>query len=413
MSEDSDFIVSSQVGRVTINSSTFADVTPDVWEIEQINENRFMLLHRNAKQGIAGKETGFAKCKIDIFKDLLIGLHKSKWGGCISVDTGYGIKKVYMRGGEFVFAGSNVIDDRLGEVIYRQGQITLDELTSSAAMVTRKQKFGQVLLMSGTFTNVDLYNALQSQVAGIIRSLFMVPELYFELDSTVTKAPTEVVFADGTEEVVHECYSYGCIFRTFLSGLRAESEISLVNEGVEKSDLYPEGSFANDLVQLIASESNVQELLGLSKLMDINTIASIAELIRSGICKITPYAESSAVVSPELGGLKAKIDAYGYIITAVKKAFSEKQTDFPKQDLVNFVASLNHTFRALYLDESSNLSRECVDGIFSQCATNTERVCYFLLRIESLIQFCLQVAGDNLEWETAKQLREEYRAISS
>jgi len=412
MSEDSDFIVSSQVGRVTINSSIFNDTTPDVWEVERINENRLMLLHKNARQGIAAKETGFANCKIDIFKDLLIGLHKSQWSGCISIDTGYGIKKVYLRGGDFVFAGSNVIDDRLGEVIYRQGALTLDELTTSAAMVTRKQKFGQVLLMSGIFTNVDLYNALQSQVAGIIRSLFMVSELYFELDSTVTKAPTEVVFADGTEEVIHECYSYGCTFRSFLSGLRAESEISLVTEGIEKSDLYPVGSFAHDLVQLIASQSNVQELLGLSKLMDINTIASIAELIRSGICKISPYAERSTIVSQELSGLKAKIDAYGYIITAIKKAFSDKQADFPKLDLANFVASLNNTFRALYLDETSNLSRECVDGIFSQCATNTERVKYFLLRIESLIQFCLQVAGDNLEWETAKQLREEYRAIS-
>src|SRR5690606_26109535 len=98
--------------------------------------------------------------------------------------------------GDIVFAASNVIDDRLGEVIYRQAKITLDELTTSAALVSKKQKFGQVLLNNRVFTNRHLWDALKCQVAEIIRSVFMVSDVYVELKEGKGLAPTEVIFED-------------------------------------------------------------------------------------------------------------------------------------------------------------------------------------------------------------------------
>ncbi len=414
MSEESNFSIEAQTGSVTINSSFFEESEAGSWEVEEINDHRVMLVHKDAKNGMMGNQTGFAKCNVEIFKDLLLGLNKAQWSGCISCDTGYGAKRLYLRGGDIVFAASNVIDDRLGEVIFRQAKITLEELTTSAAVVTRKQKFGQVLVNSGVFTNVNLWDALQLQVAEIIRSVFMVSDLYFELDSSSANAPTEVIFPDGTEEIIHESYSYGCTFRGFLAGLVAESEVKIVEGKTPKDDdRYKEGTFIGDLLTMIAAQPSVQDLLDSSKLMDINTIASVSELIRSGICTISPYSESPSQVAPELSVLKGKIDAYGYVITAVKKAFEANSKEFPAQDMLEFSVALNHTFRAIYLDDSCQLSKDCVNGIFGQCGANSERVKYFLLRIESLIQFSLQIAGDNLDWDTAKGLRAEYRAISS
>jgi hypothetical protein len=414
MSDESNFSVASESGSVTITSSFFEEGEANSWTVEEVNDHRLMLVHADGKNGMAGNETGFAKCNIEVFKDLLLGLNKAQWSGCISCDTGYGVKRLFMRCGDIVFAGSNIIDDRLGEVIFRKATISLDELTLSAAAVTRKIKFGQVLINSGVFTNVALWEALQDQVSEIIRSVFMVSELYFELDSTKGDAPTEVIFADGTEEIIHESYSFGCTFRGFLGGLRSESEIKVVEGQIDvSSDHFKVGTFTGDLLQLIKEQPNVQELLNSSKLMDINTIACLAELIRSGYCAISPYVEVSSPIAPELTLLKSKIDAYGYVITGVKKAFETNGVEFPMDDMFKFSVGLNHTFRAVYLDASCNLSIDCINGMFGQCGANSERVKYFILRVESLIQFSLQIAGDNLDWDSAKKLRSEYRAISS
>ncbi len=80
-----------------------------------------------------------------------------RWSGSVSVEDEWGQKKLYFRDGELVFARSNAMDHRLGEVMYRQGLISLDELTESAVQVTRTLKFGQVLLTRKFFEPCDLW----------------------------------------------------------------------------------------------------------------------------------------------------------------------------------------------------------------------------------------------------------------
>jgi hypothetical protein len=415
MSEETNepsFLVKTQSGTLTIQADFFDGDDPDGWEAMEIDDNRVLLVHKDGKAGMMGSETGFAQYNVAIFKDFLLGLHRSKWSGVISVDTGYGAKRLFLSNGDIVFAASNVIDDRLGEVIYRQAKITLDELTTSAALVSKKQKFGQVLLTNGVFTNNHLWNALKIQVAEIIRSVFMVPEVFVELKAGKGYAPTEVIFEDGTEQIIHESYSFGCTFRDFLEGLRAESEVVLLHKKEELSASYKPGTFVGDLLQLIDQHASVQDLLNTSKLMDINTIAALAELIRSGICSIAPHVDGENRAAPELAPLKAKIDGYNYMLNGVMAAFKADGKEFPRNDLFAFVDSLNENFRSLYLDPGCALSKDCVNGVFSQCFANQDRIQFFVLRIESMIQFILQMAGDNLEWNTAKQLRSDYRAIS-
>src|SRR5690606_3773150 len=119
------------------------------------------------------------------------------------------------------FARSNIIDDRLGEVIYRWDAISLDQLAESAVKVTRVRKFGQVLLTSGIFSTVDLWNALKMQVRDIVRSIFLVPRVYVEIEGASRPAPSEVVFPEGTSTLIHESYSFGCMLREFIERLRS------------------------------------------------------------------------------------------------------------------------------------------------------------------------------------------------
>jgi hypothetical protein len=383
------------------------------WAARPIDDKRLLVSLLEGKPSPSVANVDFFSCNGDVCKEVLFSLHKSGWTGLASIDTSFGIKKIYFGGGDIVFAGSNIMDDRLGEVIYREAKITLDELTNSAAQVTKALKFGQVLLMSGIFSNVDLWRALKLQVKQILRSVFMVDRVFIEL-STGSFAPTEVYFDEGTDHLIADSSSFGTVFRDFLSRLRAESEVVMLKPKEEMLSLYRPGTFVGDLVMMIAEQNNVQELLNTSKLIDSYTIAALINLVNKGLCTIKPAIETDRKMGATLAPLKAKVDAHAYVLQAVRKAFIESKKDFPIDDVVNFASSLNpEGFASIFLDQTGAIGRECLNGMFSQCYNNVERQHLFMGRVESLCKFLLQVAGDNLDFNLAKGLRQDYRSITS
>jgi hypothetical protein len=383
------------------------------WSVVPLDDKRIMLVSEEGKVG-KSSPTGLASCPIEVFKDFLLGLSRAGWSGVVVVDTGYGQKRVFLSRGDIVFAASNVIDDRLGEVIYREGRISIDELTNSAAQVTKARKFGQVLISSGIFSNVQLWAALKLQVKQILRSIFMVDRVYFELQEGMGLAPTEVIFQESVTDLVGDCYSYGCAFRAFLGRLRAESQIVLTQSKDKIQKEFEPGTFIGDLMGMIEQQSNVQELLNMSKLLDSYTISALSNLVNMGLCKISPEIDDKRKTSPEMAPLKAKFDAYAYVLQSVKKAFAEGGKEFPVADVKAFAASLNpEGFPSIFLDTQGSVDKDSVNGIMSQCIANPERVSYFTVRIESLIQFLLQVAGDNLQFQTASRIRQDYRSVSA
>lgn len=382
------------------------------WLASSLDDKRILLVTDDAKL-LQVKPAGVAACDVAVFKDFILGLYNAGWSGMVSVDTGYGVKRVYFSRGQIVFAASNIMDDRLGEVIYREAKITLDELTNSAAQVTKSRKFGQVLISSSIFSNVQLWQALKLQVKQILRSLFMVDRVYLEMQAGTGLAPTEVVFPETVTELVNESYSYGCAFREFLGKLRQESQVQLLGERDNIPSEFQPGTFVGDLLELIAAQGAVQDLLNASKLIDVYTVAALFHLVNLGLCRVTPEAEDVRRNSPDTAPLKAKIDAYEYVLQQVHRAFTEASKTFPVADCRAFASSLNpEGFPSLFIDSHAALSRDCVSGIYSQCAANVARVGYFVVRIESMIQFLLQVAGDNLEYKTASKIRQDYRSVA-
>jgi hypothetical protein len=412
---EQDITVTAQDGGILVQGE---GVTEVAWTAQRLDEKRILVVAEDGRIGLPQPPAGLASCRADVFRDFLLSLHQAGWSGQVAIDTGYGLKRVYFSRGDIVFAASTIMDDRLGEVIYREARITLDDMTNSAAQVTKSRKFGQVLLSSGIFTNVELWDALKMQVRQILRSLFMVERIYFELQEGAGLAPTEVVFAESMTDLVCECYGFGAAFRVFLGKLRAESEVELLVPREQLQADYEAGTFVGDLLALIDAQPNVQELLNTSKLIDSYTVSALLNLVNRGLCRVRPDIEPERKVAPQaapqMAALKAKIDAHAYVLQAVRKAFADASTEFPIMDVSLFVEGLNPIgFPSLFVDANGALNKDCVSGLISQCAQNVARIPYFIVRIESIIQFLLQVAGDNLEFAVAKKIRQDYRAVSS
>ena len=411
--DELEFQLKEQPGKLAIESPIFGEgVDGEVdarWRINPIDEHRLILMSPDAGAGMSGDKDGFGHVPVSVFHSFLLNLLDSRWSGVLSVDTGFGAKRLFFAGGDLVFAASNIIDDRLGEVMYRHSMITLDELTTAAAQVNKDLKFGQVLLKSGVFSHVNLWEALKQQVREILRSTFLVDTVYYQMEQGDSLAPTAIVYEGGSRVLVDEAYAYGCQVREFLSRLTAESRMVIRdNESILKA--YKPGSFIGDMSALIQDKSEVQELLNNSKLMDINTIAAIYLLVSRGFGDIEPLSPPERKTGDP--ALKAKIDAYQYVLQTVLRRFETDEETFPMRELEVFVSTLNaEDFVSIYLMDNGGLNPDCISGMLSQCQNHPNRVRHFELRIESMIQFLLQVTGDKLSWDVADSIRTEYYSL--
>ncbi len=383
-----------------------------LWRAELLDENR-ILLRSDDMAGNATKQTrGAASLSVQVLRDFLQGLGRSGFSGVIAIDTGFGVKRLFLNSGRLIFAGSNLIDDRLGEVLFREAKISLDDLTSSAAEVTKVRKFGQVLVASNILTKVDLWDSLKLQVQQILRSIFMTEQLFCEIHPSAPPPSTEVVFTQNFDELLQEAYAYGSAYRAFLGRLRAETEVAL-EASVETLQLtYPAGTFFGDIISMISIERSVQALLDQSKLIDAYTVSALMHLVNSGICKISPDSDSIPKFTPTMAPLKSSLDSYSYVLKSLRKIFAGANREFPIADVRSFVGRLNDgSLPTFFVNEEGGLEKDSLISIISQSQDGIESLRTLMTKIESITQFMMQITADHLDFKAVQALRQELKAV--
>ncbi len=412
MNEDN-ILVQRESNQIVISGKLFesnASIQDGPWQAVLIDHGR-LLLTSKASGTSPDQAEGFAKCSIDVFHDMLVGLCHRRWTGVFSVDTGFGLKKLYFNRGDLTFAGSSLIDDRLGEVIYREELISLDQLTNSACQVDRSTKFGQVLIRDQIFTNTDLWLALKSQVREIFRSIFLVPKVYVEI--TKGTPPTEVTFDEGTESLIESAHCSGLQFRAFSKRIRPDSQVFVI-DGTRSQNL-PHGTFFADLLQLVRQHPVITDLIEFSKLTQINTLLGLHRMACLGLLSFKNLEEArSEVVDTSMANLRSKLDAFSMLQAMVIKAFNTAQIPLPTSELQKFAWSLNEAaLTTIFIDDAGTLGAECLGNIMSQCQGNVHRIPYFEIRLDSLIRYTLQLVGDLLPNDVSKSIRKNYAEISN
>lgn len=383
----------------------------ETWKVKRLADRRLLVFADNATENSAST-TGMAACSSEMLYDLLFGLNHRRWSGMVVVDLGFAKKKLYFSGGECVFAASDLMDDRLGEVIYREAVISMEQLANFAVQVDRKTKFGQVLLKSGEFNNTDLWNALKYQVRDIFFSVFLVDSCYLEVYPNA--APVEIAFEEGTESLLETAFSYGSQFRAFTS--RIETDRTKVIPISSQSLLKPEqGTFIGDIMELCKDTPLVKDVVARSKLAPTNTLLALQKLAAKGYLQFEGLGLAAAAkIESTVGSLKSTIDGYQVLHQIVSSNFSVASMPLPIRDLSDFALSLNAgSDAAIYLDANGALLSDSVNDIMQQCAANRYRIPYFRNRLGALTRYLLQVSGDMLPAELARNVRKEFQEIVS
>jgi hypothetical protein len=106
------------------------------------------------------------------FADLVQQLHESRWTGAATLTHKGAGKTVTVKQGQLVFAASSDPDDRLGELLLRQGRLKLWDLVDARPAVSAGQRLGAVLVDRGVLSAKQLITAVTHQVEEILYGLF-------------------------------------------------------------------------------------------------------------------------------------------------------------------------------------------------------------------------------------------------
>ena len=100
--------------------------------------------------------------------DILQWLRTSHATGVLTLVSGGARKALYVKSGRVVFASSNLPNDRLGEILIREGKITVEEYDLSIKAISKGKRQGKALVEMGALSPKDLWEGIQFQVREIV-----------------------------------------------------------------------------------------------------------------------------------------------------------------------------------------------------------------------------------------------------
>ncbi|HOX45115.1 MAG TPA: DUF4388 domain-containing protein [Myxococcota bacterium] len=191
-------------------------------------------------------------------------------------------KTIALGGGEVIHASSTVADDRLGEVMWRRGRLSLEQLSRVQEAVRPGKRFGALLVEEGLLTPRELYDCLKEQVVDIVQGSFAIRRgefLFFE-------GATGIKNAVRLEVTTHELIREGVKRLQELDRLEvqfADRQALLVARPALVD--VPLGAHERHLLALADGRRSVGEILAASHLGEVEALRALAHLIGQGLAE--------------------------------------------------------------------------------------------------------------------------------
>lgn len=124
--------------------------------------------------------------------ELVAGLFHRRATGIVTCEQGRQRRVFYVQNGRIVFARSNALDDRLGELLFRQGRLRYRDLVEAAREIRPGRRLGMVLVERRLLTPEELVQAVLQQVRSIVFHVFTWVEGRWSFEATAS-IPQEVI----------------------------------------------------------------------------------------------------------------------------------------------------------------------------------------------------------------------------
>jgi len=214
--------------------------------------------------------------------EILQHLRDSKATGILSVVSGEARKSVYLRVGRVVFASSNLPNDRLGEILLREGKITVEEYEASIKAISKGKRQGRVLVEMGALSPKDLWEGVQHYIREVVHSVFQWPdgEFHYEHSEQPTREKITVDL-DIPELIVagiRKVDAAGPIQRHYPEG-------ALVLERVPDTTVAGLEAYESYVLSQIDGERSVLDLCQESEIGDQETLKTLYAFTSAGLVR--------------------------------------------------------------------------------------------------------------------------------
>jgi hypothetical protein len=254
---------------------------------------------------------------------VLSAIHEAKRSGLALFRQREHEKRIYLDGGEVVFASSNQAVDRLGECLLRSGAITLDELRDAERAFQPGDRFGRVLVERGVLTPRELWNGVRNQVEEIVRSLFAVPNGRLWFWEGDIRPDNVVRLSLETSRLIAEGQQRSAELRRFLTVLD-DPRVQLSQTGLATQPVLAESERAiYAAVRAGRPFAAVVAELG----VDRESAARSVQLLRLvGAVKLMRLPDVAAA-PPQDPALAARAEAFGKLIATMMGEIASAEGD--------------------------------------------------------------------------------------
>jgi hypothetical protein len=236
-----------------------------------------------------------------------------------------GCKKIlHFWRGNVVSAHSDLLDERLGEVLFRQGRLPLDVFIETAGKVTHETRFGDVLIQEGRFTTRDLWNALNIQSQEVIVSLahYHLVEIHFEPLVQVPRLELSVQFH------LEDLLNFSLVEKKFIDIFHycasEKPELRLEADSLNAAD----HDFLRDMVSIVQEHGNYTEILTKgSRLTPLYTNKGLWELFVRGVISDTWGISETFISSEAYRLLFALIEEANFMFAELQAAVQGDNMD--------------------------------------------------------------------------------------
>jgi hypothetical protein len=215
--------------------------------------------------------------------EILQHLSLTRATGILTLVSGGARKALYMNEGRVVFASSNLPNDRLGELLIREGKITVEEYEASIRALSKGKRQGKVLVEMGALTPKDLWEGVQLQVREIVYSIFPWEEGTFHFEESSLPEKERITVDLDIVDLV-------------LVGLRRVPSTGRIQSRYPEPDLVLETlagaggpalePYEHHVRELIDGERSVADISRESEIGDNETLKVLYTLLASGLARV-------------------------------------------------------------------------------------------------------------------------------
>jgi hypothetical protein len=111
--------------------------------------------------------------------DIVSLVGQAGWKGELVVFAGAQARSVFFDDGKVIGASSNVEGERLGEVLYRYGALTEEQVEAASRAVTPDMRFGEATVKLGFLSREKLFSLMSKQTEAIVYAVLLVGDGMF------------------------------------------------------------------------------------------------------------------------------------------------------------------------------------------------------------------------------------------